>query len=324
MKISILGAGNMGTALASMLSKKGHAVSLWTVEEEVYESITKKRENTKYMPGVALNENITTTMNLEESITEAEIIVFAVPSNIVRTVAKQASQFVNKEQILVDVAKGLEKETEKRMSEVIREEIQDNSIIAIGGPSIANDLAKEIPTVVVFATKNGVALKKAQAAFSTPHYKIYASSDVTGVELGGAFKNVIALLAGMCDGLGFGPNTKAALITLGLNEISKLAVRLGAEPTTMAELAGLGDLFVTSTSLDSRNRALGEKIGRGMSVKDALSGMIQVAEGVSATETAWKLANKYNLKLPLIEAVHAVLFEGKSSKDVIMGFMASS
>ncbi len=314
MKISILGAGNMGTALGNMLAKKGHTVSLWTVEKEVYESITKKRENTKYLPGITLDVNI--TMNLEESISEAEIVVLAVPSNIVRTVAKQASQFVNSEQIIMNVAKGLE--SDQRLSEVLREELPGSSVIAIGGPSIANDLAKEIPTAVIFASKNDVALKKARAAFSTGHYKICLDNDVAGVELCSAFKNVIALLAGMCDGLKFGPNTKSALITLGLAEISELAIALGAEQATMAGLAGLGDLIVTCTSPDGRNRILGEKIGKGSSLSQASAQIIQVTEGVEAAKVALKLAKKHSLKLLLIETVNKILFENESPKDAIL------
>ncbi len=321
MKIAVLGAGNMGTTLANLLTKNKHEVVTWTIEKEVFESINKDNENKKYLSGIKLEKALIVTLNIEEAISEAEIILLAVPSHIVRVVAKQAAQFIKENQIIVDVAKGLEQNTNKLMSEVIREELPNNPIIAIGGPSIANELAAEIPTVVVFASEDDEALKTAQATFSAPYYKIYLSNDVKGVELGGAFKNIIALLAGICDGLGFGPNTKSALVTRGLAEISQLAVKLGAQPLTMTGLGGLGDLFVTSTSKHSRNRTLGEKIGKGLSLSDGQSEMTQVTEGVSATKIAKDLAKTHDLKLPLIEMIYSILFENRPPADAISEFM---
>lgn len=322
MKISFLGAGNMGTTLANLVAKKGYAATLWTIEKDVAQDINSNYKNTKYLEGISLSQNISATLDLEDAIKDSKIVVLAVPSQVVRSVAKQASEFVERDQIIVDAAKGLEKNTYKLMSEVIREEIPYNPIIAIGGPSIANELAREVPTAVVFASEDSNALETARNVFSTQYYKIRTSRDVKGVELGGAFKNIVALLGGMCDGLGYGPNTKAALVTYGLAEISELAEARGANPGTIAGLAGLGDLFVTATSKHSRNRRLGEKLGRGMSLLGSQSEMVQVTEGVEATKAAVELARQYNLNLPLINSVYAILFEDKNVEETIEEFIA--
>ncbi len=307
MNISILGAGNMGTALGSVIESRGHLVTFWTIEKDVFSSLQERGENTKYLPGVRF-KNARVTMDIRTALSGAEIVIFSVPSHVLRSVAQSAKGLVPENAIIIDVAKGIEEKTGKRMSEIL-EEYFDNQIVAVGGPSIANEIGKGIPTFVVYASANIGIAKKIKELFETSSYHISVSNDVTGVELCGSFKNVVAIAAGICDGLGYGTNTKAGIITNGLNELTKIASALGAKKETIFGLAGTGDTIVTCMSPHSRNRTFGEKIGSGKSVKDALESMSQVVEGVKAARAAHLIIKENHLNCPLFEKIYKIIYK---------------
>ncbi len=311
MKITILGAGSMGTALASVIANNDNEINLWTIEQEVFEQVSNFHENKKYLPNVKLRSNIKITMSKEESLLESDIVIFSVPSHIVRIVAKEVAPYVPENAIIVDVAKGLEGKTNLRMSEVLEQELPNREIVCIGGPSIAKEVASKTPTFVVYASKNVRTALMIKDLFETNHYKINVSDDVIGVELCGTLKNIIAILAGISDGLGFGVNTKAGIITNGLKELSLIASRMGAKKETINGLAGLGDTIVTCMSPHSRNRQFGEKIAKGLNINQALSEVSQVVEGVNACRIAHDIIIKEGLNCPLISKVYGILFNNE-------------
>jgi len=321
MIIGILGAGGWGTALACVAAENAHDVILWAREPTVAEAISTTRENVPYLPGVHIPPSVRAT-NDPALVTQADMVILAIPTQHVRS-ALQIHRFPISGKLLVNAAKGIERGTHLRVSQVLRETIgvaSDNYVV-LSGPSHAEEVARAVPTTVVAASSSESAAEIVQRALSTPTFRIYRSLDVIGVELGGALKNVIAIAAGIVDGLQMGDNTKAALVTRGLAEMTRLGVELGANPLTFSGLSGLGDLFVTCTSRHSRNRLVGERIGRGESLSDILASMKMVAEGIETTVSTLELANDYGIEMPIAEQVYRILFEGKNPRTTIAELM---
>ncbi|MGL5347331.1 MAG: NAD(P)H-dependent glycerol-3-phosphate dehydrogenase [Peptostreptococcaceae bacterium] len=320
-KICVLGAGSWGSALALVLAKKGYEVSIWTLNEEQAEKINKTKENIDYLPGILFPNNIKVTTDLQESVSDSELIVLAVPSQAIRSVSKQIKPFVKDNQILVDVAKGLEKGSGLRLSEVCKEELPNNPYVTLSGPSHAEEVAKDIPTTVVVASEDLDVAQTVQDIFMSPKFRVYTNPDIVGVELGGALKNIIAFGAGVCDGLGLGDNAKAALMTRGIREIGRLGVAMGADISTFSGLSGIGDLIVTCTSMHSRNRRAGILIGQGKSLEETLKEVKMVVEGITATEVAYEEAKKLNVDMPITSAIYSVLHGGANAHEVVIELM---
>ena len=313
-KISILGAGGWGMALAIVADMNGHSVTIWTPFFDECEGLLKERGNEKLLKGIKLPESIHITTNL--SLVEgSDITVIATPSFAVRETAKRLKSIKDRG-IIVSVAKGFESSTMLRLSEVIGEEINNSPIVALSGPSHAEEVARHIPTMLTSAGKNNEANEIVQKAFSNSFMRVYTNDDIIGVELGGALKNVMAVAAGICDGMGLGDNSKAALITRGLVEMSRLGVKMGAKEATFIGLTGLGDLIVTCTSAHSRNNRFGNLIGKGVSVEEALK-TVGTVEGYYATDITIKIAQKYGVYMPITELCYGVLYENKSINDSV-------
>ena len=314
MKISVLGAGGWGTTLAILLHYNGHNVTLWEYKKSYARHLIKKRVNTDYLPGIEIPDEILITSDIEEASDDKNLIVMAVPSQFLRDVVKEIDFHQIKESILVSVSKGIENKSLMTMSQILKDvfhNINKNQIGVLSGPSHAEEVSKRIPTAVVAASTDIETAKTIQAAFTTSYFRVYASTDILGVELGGAFKNIIAIGAGIIDGAGVGDNTKAAIMTRGVAEISRLGLAMGASPETFAGLSGMGDLIVTCMSRHSRNRFVGEQIGKGKKLKQILKSMEQVAEGVETTRSAKQLAAKRNIETPITNEVYKILFEDK-------------
>ena len=320
-KICVLGAGSWGSALALVLAKKGYEVSMWTLNEEQANKINKTRENIDYLPGVLFPNNITLTTDIEKAIEDSKIIVLAVPSQAIRSVSKQIKPFVKDNQILVDVAKGLEKGSGLRLSEVCNQELPNNPYVTLSGPSHAEEVAKDIPTTVVVASQDLAIAQIVQDVFMSPKFRVYTNPDIVGVELGGALKNIIAFGAGICDGLGYGDNAKAALMTRGISEIGRLGSAMGANLSTFAGLSGIGDLIVTCTSMHSRNRRAGILIGQGKNLEETLEEVKMVVEGITATEVAYEVAKELNIDMPITNAIYSVLHNGSNPNEVVIELM---
>lgn len=316
-KICVLGAGSWGTALALVVAKKGYNVSMWTLSEDQCQKVNNTRENTDYLPGVNIPQNIHITTDLEEAINDSSVIVLAVPSQAIRDICKKIKPYVNKKQILVDVAKGLEKRTGLRLSQVCETELPECKYVVLSGPSHAEEVSRDIPTTVVVASKELTTAEKIQDLFMSPKFRVYTNPDVVGVELGGALKNIIAFGAGICDGLGYGDNAKAALMTRGIREISRLGVAMGAKTSTFSGLSGIGDLIVTCTSMHSRNRRAGILIGQGKSLDETLKEVKMVVEGITATEVAYEVAKNLNIEMPITNAIYSVLHKGANPDEVV-------
>ena len=314
MKISVLGAGGWGTTLAILLHYNGHNVTLWEYKKSYAKELIKKRINTDYLPGIKIPKEILITHDIEESTEDKNLIVLAVPSQFLRGVVKGISYHRIEDAILVSVSKGIEKNTLMTMSQMLKDvfpHLNENQIGVISGPSHAEEVSQRVPTAVVAASIDIETSKTIQTAFMTSYFRIYASTDILGVELGGAFKNIIAIGAGIIDGAGFGDNTKAAIMTRGVAEISRLGLAMGARPETFAGLSGMGDLIVTCMSRHSRNRYVGEQIGKGKTLKEILKSMEQVAEGVETTRSAKQLAAKNDIETPITNEVYKILYEDK-------------
>jgi len=314
MKISVLGAGGWGTTLAILLHYNGHNVTLWEYKKSYARHLLKKRINTDYLPGIKIPKEVLITSDIEEASDDKNLIVLAVPSQFLRDVIKRINYHTIENTILVSVSKGIEKNTLMTMSQMLKDvfpHINENQIGVISGPSHAEEVSQMVPTAVVAASVDIETSKAIQAAFMTSYFRVYASTDILGVELGGAFKNIIAIGAGIIDGAGFGDNTKAAIMTRGVAEISRLGLAMGARPETFAGLSGMGDLIVTCMSKHSRNRYVGEEIGKGKKLKQILNSMEQVAEGVETTRSAKQLAVKIEIETPITNEVYKILFEDK-------------
>lgn len=317
-KVTVLGSGGWGTALAVSALKSGHTVSLWSPFEQEVSELNKTRENVKLLPGIKIPDHITITSDINCA-SGSLITVIACPSVAVRSVAKQLSAVEN-HGIVVNVAKGFEKDTLKRLSEVIAEELPNDKITVLSGPSHAEEVARMIPTSLVAASKSFTAASIVQDVLASENLRIYTSNDIIGVELGGALKNVIAVCAGICDGLGLGDNTKAALITRGLSEMANLGVCMGADERTFMGLTGIGDLVVTCTSRHSRNNRFGNKVGSGMPIEQALK-EVGTVEGFYATLMAYQLGQKYGVELPIINSCYKVLYENYRADTAVKELM---
>jgi len=320
-KATVLGDGGWGTALALLLNRKGQETTLWGAFPEYVKVLREKRENIKFLKGIPLPENLYITSDFDEAIRRSELIVFAIPTQYLRNVIYKVKADALKNKTLVSVAKGIEKKTLMRPSEIIAQKIPTRRIAVLSGPSHAEEVARNIPTCVVVASASRDVARFVQEAFMEVRFRIYTSDDVVGVELGGALKNVIALAAGACDGLKFGSNSKAALLARGLFEITRLGIRMGANPNTFFGLSGLGDLVTTCISEFGRNRGVGELLAQGKTLKEILSGMEMVVEGVETTRSTMELAQKYNVDMPIVHEIYKVLFEEKNALQAVEDLM---
>ena len=320
MSVTVLGSGTWGTALTILLANKGIKVVLWSKIEKEIEALKADRTNIKNLPGAVLPDSVELTLDLEYAVRSSnpELIVFAVASPYVRDTAKLAAPFVRDGQMIVNVAKGIEEKTLSTILDIIKDEIPNATLAVLSGPSHAEEVSRLIPTTVVVASTSEDAAKKIQDIFMTKTFRVYTSDDVIGVELGGSLKNVIALAAGMSDGLGFGDNTKAALMTRGIAEISRLGKKMGANIETLCGLSGVGDLFVTATSHHSRNWNAGYLIGQGMSTDAAMEKVQQVVEGVYCAKAAKALADKYEVEMPIVSKVYDILFNNKDVNEAVV------
>lgn len=316
-KVSVLGAGTWGCALAILLANHGHDVMIWSAVEREINALRDNRSEVLNLPGAVMPESVKLTQNLEEACSDKDIIVCAVASPFVRSTTEKMKPFVKNGQIIVNVAKGIEEHTLLTLTQIISEVLPNVNPAVLSGPSHAEEVSRGIPTTcVVGATTREDALL-IQDTFMTDVFRVYTSPDVIGIELGGSLKNVIALAAGMADGLGFGDNTKAALMTRGIAEIGRLGVKMGGKLETFSGLSGVGDLFVTCASVHSRNRKAGYLIGQGMTADEAMKEVNQVVEGVYSAKAALELAKKYNVEMPIVEQVNEILFNGKSAKTAV-------
>lgn len=322
MKIAVVGGGAWGTALADLLARKGDVVTLWAREAEVVDSVNRRHVNTMFLPGASLAPALRAEGDLAAAVRGAEVIVSAAPSHAVRPVMTQVARSITNAPLIVSASKGLDPDKLERPSAVLIEVLPPGTPIAVlSGPSFALEVYQRQPTAVVAAAADHAVAERAQRLFSTPHFRVYSHTDVVGVELGGALKNVIALAAGILEGLGLGFNTRAALITRGLAEITRLGVALGAQPMTFAGLAGMGDLILTATGALSRNRGLGVALGQGQSLEQALAGKPAVVEGVNTARTAVALGERHDVELPIAREVANVLFRNKSPRQAITDLM---
>lgn len=320
-KVSVIGAGSWGTALASVLARNGHEVTIWSIMEEEIAMLKEKREHVTKLPGVKLSEEIGLTTNIEEAVVGRELLVLAVPSVFTRSTAKNMQSFVKEGQLIVNVAKGIEEKTLMVLSDIIKEEIPQARVAVLSGPSHAEEVGRRLPTTCVAGAGSREAAEFVQNTFMNDEFRVYTSPDMLGIELGGALKNVIALAAGMADGLGYGDNTKAALITRGITEIGRLALAMGAKYETISGLTGIGDLIVTCASRHSRNRKAGMLIGQGKTMEEATAEVKMVVEGIYSAKAAMGLSEKYQVPMPIIEQVNLVLFHNKPVKEAVQELM---
>ncbi|MDD5130273.1 MAG: NAD(P)-dependent glycerol-3-phosphate dehydrogenase [Candidatus Omnitrophica bacterium] len=321
LRIAILGDGGWGTTLAVLLSKKGYPVTLWGAFAEYTKIMLKTRRNPKFLPKIEIPRQVEITNDLKNAVTGKEIIVLAIPSQYTRSVLKRITGMVNKKTIFLCVTKGIEINSSKRMSEVIRDELGGVKLAVLSGPTIAGEVAKEIPTTAVAASADKQIRKIIQEVFSTKRFRVYTNPDVIGVEIGGSLKNVIAIACGVSDGLGFGTNTKAAILTRGLAEISRLGKAMGAKSKTFSGISGLGDLVTTCISNQSRNRSVGELIGKGKTIKEIYQNMQMVAEGVPTAKSAYALSLKYKIDMPITREVYRLLYQNKSPAQAVNDLM---
>lgn len=320
-KIGIMGAGSWGTALAVLLDKNGHDVTVWSIDKKEVEMLSEKREHVSKLPGVKLPESIKVTNDMQEGIKGKDIIVLAVPSPFTRSTARVMKPFVSEGQILVNVAKGIEESTLMTLSEQIEEEIPQANVAVLSGPSHAEEVGRQLPTTVVVGAKSQQTAEYLQKVFMSEAFRVYTSPDILGIEIGGSLKNVIALAAGIADGLGYGDNTKAALITRGIAEITRLGVKMGGKLETFTGLTGIGDLIVTCASVHSRNRKAGYLMGQGKTMKEAMDEVQMVVEGVYSAKAAKKLAEKYEESMPIVEEINKILFEDKKAEEAVRELM---
>lgn len=318
--ISVIGGGSWGIALAVLLEKNGHDVTIWSALESEIEMLRKNHEH-KMLPGVKLSEEVHFTTDDKEAVSGKDLLVMAVASSFTRQTAHRISPLVAPGQKILNVAKGIEEHTVMTLSEIIEQEIPQADVAVMSGPSHAEEVGRGLPTTIVVGAKTKAAAEYIQNLFMNEVFRVYISPDILGMELGGALKNVVALAAGIADGLGYGDNTKAALITRGITEIARLGTAMGGRFETFCGLTGIGDLIVTCASMHSRNRRAGILIGQGKTMQEAMDEVQMVVEGVYSAKAAMELAKKYDVQLPIIEQVNAVLFEGKSAEVAVKELM---
>lgn len=315
--ISFLGAGSWGTALAILCANNGHKVTLWSKVQSEIEMLREKREHVDRLPGVKLPDSIEIEDNLEKACTDKDIIVCSVASPFVRSTAREAKPFIRENQIIVNVGKGIEDSTLMTLCEILEDELPMADVAVLSGPSHAEEVSKGVPTTVVVGAKSEKTALFVQDVFMGDRFRVYTSPDMIGIELGGALKNVIALAAGILDGMGLGDNTKAALMTRGIAEISRLGIELGGKMETFCGLSGIGDLIVTCTSTHSRNHNCGYLLGKGKTLEEAKEEIKQVIEGVNCAKAAMALANKHHVTMPIVEQINAILFENKTAEQAV-------
>lgn len=320
-KISVIGAGSWGTALSWLLDNNGHEVTVWSIMEDEIEMLNREREHKSKLPGVKLSERMEFTTDLQAACGGRDLLVLAVPSPYTRSTARSMRPFITEGQLIVNVAKGIEDSTLMTLSDIIEEEIPQAEVAVLSGPSHAEEVGKGLPTTIVVGARKKSTAEYIQGLFMSPVFRVYTSPDILGIEIGAALKNVIALAAGTADGLGYGDNTKAALITRGIAEISRLAVAMGAQAETLFGLSGIGDLVVTCASVHSRNRKAGYLIGKGYTMKEAMDEVKMIVEGVYSAKAGLKLSEKYGIDMPIIRIVNQVLFEDKPAADAVRELM---
>jgi glycerol-3-phosphate dehydrogenase (NAD(P)+) len=320
LKIIVVGAGSWGTTLALHCSWVGHSVMLWEKFEELAERIIAEGENRTFLPGVPIPDHLKITTDLSALRDHYDIVLFAVPSKYIRNVSREAGSFMSGHELVASATKGLERGSMLRISQVLGQELGEplsGKIVALSGPSHAEEVSRKLPTTLVSASPNLEAAELIQKALVSNHLRIYTNTDIIGVELGGALKNIIAIANGICAGLGYGDNTTGALITRGIAEISRLGVSMGADPMTFSGLSGIGDLITTCVSQHSRNRFVGFELAKGRKLENIISDMVMVAEGIETTKAAIELSSKKGIEMPITEQVHGVLFEGKDPKSAV-------
>lgn len=323
-RIGVVGGGSWGTALANLLADKGFKIDFWVFEKEVKDQIRDLKENKIFLPGVTLSSNLFPSNDIEDVVAGKDLVVIVVPSHVMRETAMKISGLVGKSTIIVSASKGIENDTFLTMSGVLKEcipGVPEENIAALSGPSFAKEVAGKVPTAVTAASKDLDTAAFVQSVFAAPFFRVYTNDDVTGVELGGAVKNVIVIAAGVIDGLGLGLNTRAALITRGLTEIRRLGLALGAKPRTFTGLAGVGDLLLTCTGELSRNHTIGKKIGQGMKLKEILSEMRMVAEGIKTARSVYNLSLKLGVEMPISHEIYRILYEDLSPKEAVLRLM---
>ena len=321
MKTAVLGAGSWGIALSKLLHDNGNLVYVWSALQDEIDMLNREHEHVDKLKGVKLPEDMVFTTSMDEAVKDAEILVMAVPSVFVRQTAKALAPYYSEGQIIVNVAKGIEESTLFTMTQIIEDEIKNALVAVLSGPSHAEEVGRGIPTTIVVGAKSKDVAEKVQEVFMSPVFRVYTSPDVLGIEIGAALKNVIALAAGIVDGLGYGDNTKAALITRGMAEICRLGVAMGAKMETMYGLSGIGDLIVTCASMHSRNRRAGILIGEGKTADEAMKEVKMVVEGVYSAKAAKKLADKYGIEMPIVVKVNEILFENLPAADCVKDLM---
>lgn len=323
MKIGIIGAGSFGLALGVLLNNNGHKVTIWSrgTNEKEFEEVVKTRENKSKLPGVLIPKEVDFTKDIEKTVKENELIVLAVPSPGMRNTAKMIKEYVSDGKIIVNVTKGIEADTLMTMSDIIEEEIPNCKVCILSGPTHAEEVGRGMPTSIVAGAKEKSIAEFVQNVFMNESFRVYTSPDILGIEIGSSLKNVIALAAGVADGLGYGDNTKAAIITRGIAEITRLGIKMGGKAETFSGLTGIGDLIVTCASMHSRNRRAGILIGEGKTMEEAMAEVKMVVEGVHSAKAAIQLAKKYDVELPIIEQVNEILFNNKPAKEAVKGLM---
>ncbi len=316
-KITVLGAGSWALGISILLNDNGHNVTVWSAIPEEIELLKETHKNPKYLKDVVIPDSVQLSTDLKCAVTDADVIVMAVASKFVRNTAKRLTGLIPAGQIIVNLAKGIESDSLFTMTQVIFEELPEAEVCVLSGPSHAEEVARKMPTLVTIASENQKIAKYLQQVFASPVFRVYTSEDVLGIEVGGSLKNVIALAAGMADGIGYGDNVKAALITRGIKEISRLAIKMGAKAETLYGLSGMGDLIVTCASMHSRNRRAGILIGQGKTMEEAIKEVDMVVEGIVSAEAAMQLAEKYGIEMPIVTQVNKVLFENKSVREAV-------
>ncbi|MBS5937679.1 NAD(P)H-dependent glycerol-3-phosphate dehydrogenase [Clostridium sp.] len=320
-KVAFLGGGSFGTALGILLADKGLEVSIYDRDKSVVNDINLNKKNDKYIKDLVIPKNVTAFNDLDEALKDIKFLVLAVPSHVVRSASRSLKGKISSDVIVISIAKGIEEGTNLRLSEVIEEELPNNKVVILSGPSHAEEVAFDIPTTVVVSSKDEAAANIVQDLFMTNNFRVYINEDLVGVEIGGAVKNIIALAAGVCDGIGYGDNTKAALMTRGMAEIVRVGMKLGGKPETFLGLTGMGDLIVTCTSLHSRNRRAGYLIGSGKSAEEATKEVGMVVEGIKACRAFYELKEKLQVEMPITDILYRVLFENKDPKDAVVFLM---
>lgn len=320
-RIGILGAGSWGTALAILLHDKGHDVTVWSIHEKEVEMLNTIRRHESKLPGIEIPEGILFTTDMKETMSDKDVCVLAVPSPFIRSTCQKMKAYVRAGQIIVNVAKGIEESTLYTLTDIIEEEMPYADACVLSGPSHAEEVSRRLPTTCVVSARTRKTAEYLQSVFVSPVFRVYISPDMLGIELGGALKNVIALAAGTADGLGYGDNTKAALITRGIAEIARLGIKMGGKPETFYGLTGIGDLIVTCASVHSRNRKAGYLMGKGYTMQEAMDEVQMVVEGVYSAKAALTLAQKYQVEMPIVEQVNKVLFENKNAEEAVKELM---